>query len=386
MSRNLSRIDIGVFVITLLMVGFGVVLVYSSSFAVASQKFGGADFFLARHCIRVVLALACFIVFINVDYHVWGKLSHGAFIVAIVLLLIVLVLPGHTSINGAKRWIPLGFMRFQASEFALMALIFLMAQKIDEHGEEIREWKKLSGHLVRIGLVCALIVVEPNFSTASIVGITGLVLLFIAGARFRQLGGVVLSLAPLAAAAMLAAPYRRHRLMGFLHFGQSKETIGYQAYQSIVGLGNGGLFGVGLGKGEEKFFFLPEPHTDFIFSIIGEEIGFLGLLMIFALFSLLIYRGARIAFRAPDKLGQILAFGFTFEIALYVLVHAAVNVGLVPTTGIPMPFLSYGGMSLLFTVSSMGILLNISSQCGARLPALHNKFSAGRVAPVKTGI
>jgi cell division protein FtsW len=141
-----------------------------------------------------------------------------------------------------------------------------------------------------------------------------------------------------------------------------KGDIGYQAYQALIGLGNGGMFGVGIGQGDQKYFYLPEPHTDFVFSIMGEELGFLGLVLVLMLFAFIVYCGIKIALSAPDKMGQLMAFGFTFMCAIYVLIHAAVNVGLVPTTGIPLPFLSYGGMSLVFTVGSMGILLNISSQ------------------------
>jgi len=150
--------------------------------------------------------------------------------------------------------------------------------------------------------------------------------------------------------------------MGFLNMADMKDSVGYQAYQALIGLGHGGLFGVGLGQGEQKYFYLPEPHTDFVFSILGEEIGFAGLLVMFLIFGILLYRGMRIASRAPDKMGQVMAFGLSLMLGIYIILHAFVNTGIVPTTGVPLPFLSYGGMSLIFTMSSMGILLNISSQ------------------------
>ena len=157
-------------------------------------------------------------------------------------------------------------------------------------------------------------------------------------------------------------PHSKQRIVNFIHGQDSLQALGYQAYQSIIGLGNGGLFGVGIGKGEQKYFYLPEPHTDFVLSILGEEIGFVGLMMVAAVFGFIIYRGMNIALKAPDRTGQLMAFGFTFAIAMYALLHAGVAVGLVPTTGVPLPFISYGGMGLIFTVCSMGIVLNISGQ------------------------
>jgi cell division protein FtsW len=157
-------------------------------------------------------------------------------------------------------------------------------------------------------------------------------------------------------------PHSKLRLVEFLHREDNIQTLGYQVYQSLIGLGNGGLFGVGIGKGEQKFFYLPEPHTDFVISILGEEIGFVGLMVVVAVFAFIVYRGMKITQQAPDRMGQLMGFGFTFAIAVYALFHAGVAVGLLPTTGVPLPFISYGGMSLVFMVCSMGIVLNISSQ------------------------
>ena len=167
---------------------------------------------------------------------------------------------------------------------------------------------------------------------------------------------------PVAALLVLRTPYRRARIMGYLGLHQHSDGIGYQAFQSLVGLGNGGLFGVGLGRGEQKYFYLPEPHTDFIFSILGEEIGFIGLLVVIGVMGFIVYRGMRIALAAPDRMGRAMAFAFTLAVALYAVINASVASGLVPTTGLPMPFLSYGGMSLILTMCSMGIVLNVSTR------------------------
>jgi cell division protein FtsW len=362
MTARLTRIDLGLFIATLVMVGLSIVMVYSSSFAVAQSKFGGSDFFLARQLVRAGLALCCFMVFINVDYHFWGKYSGIGFIGVIALLVYVLVAPSSHLINGARRWISFGFLQFQVSELALLVLVAFLAAKLSQTGEEIRNGKKFMLFLVKIGILCGLICLEPNFSTAALVALLGITILFVAGAKISHLAALAGAAIPFAVFVAFGAGYRRQRILAFLNMSDHKNDIGYQAHQALIGLGNGGLFGVGIGQGGQKYFYLPEPHTDFVFSIFGEEMGFVGLVLVLMLFAFIVYCGIKAALSAPDKMGQLMAFGFTFVLSIYVLIHAAVNVGLVPTTGIPLPFLSYGGMGLLFTVSSMGILLNISSQ------------------------
>ncbi len=362
MTERFTKIDKGILITSLLMLGFGIVFVYSSSFAIAKQNFGGSDYFLARHIIRAVFALVCFVVFMNIDYHVIGKYSGIAYIIAIVMLVYVLILPDSTAINGAKRWISIGAIRFQVSEFARMVLIITLAVQFDKYGDRIREGKVFIQQIVRIGIICILIMAEPDFSTALLIGCITLCILFVSGAKTLHIVGIICSIIPFAIIAVTTSAYRYKRVLGFINRTETKENIGYQAYQSLIGLGHGGFFGTGLGQGEQKYFFLPEPHTDFVFSILGEEVGFVGLLVVFALFSVIVLRGMRIALKAPDKMGQVMAFGLTFMVGIYVVLHACVNTGIVPTTGLPLPFLSYGGMSLIFTMSSMGILLNISSQ------------------------
>ncbi len=362
MIGRYGRMDMGLFVATLILLGFGIVLVYSSSFAVAQKDFGGADFFLSRQTVRALLALVCFMFFINIDYHVWGKYSGIIYIAAICLLVYVLMLPDSHALKGAKRWITLGSIRFQVSDFARMALVLTLSKKCSEENGDPKTFKALLPHLARIGIICGLIVLEPDFSTSSIIALAAVTILFVAGAKLHHLLGLGSLLIPVAIGLVLKTPYRLARIMGYLNMAEKKDSIGYQVFQSLIGFGNGGLFGTGLGRGEQKYFYLPEPYTDFILSVLGEEFGFIGIMLVFGLFSFVVYRGIRIALSAPDKMGQFMAFGFTFIIAIYALVHSGVATGLVPPTGIPMPFLSYGGMSLIFTMCSMGILLNISSQ------------------------
>lgn len=382
LKNRMAQVDMSLFAAVLVLLGFGIVLVYSSSFAVAEHKFGGADFFLVRQSIRALLALTGFMLFINIDYHVWGKLGNLIYVFALVLLGIVLLLPDTSVVNGAKRWLSIGPISFQVSDFARMALILVIARNCENAGSQIREWKVFVKNLILIGIVCGMILLEPNFSTALILGTIGLSMMFLSGAKFAHIASLALSIVPIAIYLVLGTPYRRARWLGYINMAEKKESIGYQAYQSLIGLGNGGLFGVGLGKGEQKFFYLPEPHTDFAISILGEEIGFIGLMIVGALFVFVIYRGMRISLQASDKLGQIMAFGFTLVIALYGLMHAFVGTGLIPTTGIPLPFLSYGGMSLVFMMSSMGIVLNISSKTRP-LAEVQKSFKGERISRIR---
>jgi cell division protein FtsW len=361
-NERILKIDWSVCAFSLLLLGFGIVFVYSSSFAVAQQRFGGADFFLGRQVIRALLGLACLVFFVNLDYHILGRMGNLAYVAAIGLLVFVLTLPDSHAVNGAKRWVNLGVFSIQASDFARIALILMLAKRIDRAGDAIRDLRVLGELMAKIGIVCVLVVLEPDFSTAALIAAVGIAMLYAAGARFIHMAAFGAALLPLAILGVTSASYRLQRLMGFLHMSSHKNDLGYQAYQALIGLGHGGLVGVGLGEGNQKLFYVPEPHTDFVFSILGEEIGFLGLIGILLVFAFIVYRCVRIAINAPDRMGQSMAFGLTLALGLYVLVHAFVNTGLAPTTGVPLPFLSYGGMSLVFTMSSIGILLNISSQ------------------------
>jgi len=360
MSKG-AKMDTGLFVATLLLLGLGIVLVYSSSFAVAYGKNIGANYFLFRQVTRALIALLLFTFFINVDYRFLSKYSGVIYIFAVALLASVLFLPESQTINGARRWITVLGVRFQVSDFARMALIIFLAKKCGDENAEFNGWRSLVPHYIRIGVICALVVLEPDFSTGVIIAGIAIAMLFVAGVRPRYILGTALALLPIIVILIKSAPYRMKRLAGFLNMQEQGQGAGYQVAQSIVGLGRGGFLGAGLGKGEQKYFYLPEPHTDFILSVLGEEFGFIGVMLVFMIFAFIVYRGFSISLNAPDRTGQIMAFGFTMAIASYMLVHASVVTGLLPPTGIPMPFLSYGGMSLIFTMSSMGILLNISS-------------------------
>lgn len=356
MKNRMAQMDMGLFTALLVMMGFGLVLVYSSSFAIAQQHY------LVSQASRALLGIAVFMIVVNVDYHIWGKLSNLILVLALLLLVAVLLLPDSYSVNGAKRWFPLGPLNFQVSDFARVAIILAIARSCEKAGDSIVNLRVFINMLIKIGIVCVLILAEPNMSTAVIIGTVTMAMVYLSGAKTAHIASLFLAVIPVAIALILKTPYRLKRLLAYMDGSGSKSSVGYQTYQSLIGLGNGGLFGVGLGKGEQKYFYLPEPHTDFAISILGEELGFIGLMIIFGLFTFIIWRGMKAALHAPDKMGQLMAFGFTTVVAIYTLIHAFVGSGLIPTTGIPLPFLSFGGMNMIFMMLSMGIVLNISSQ------------------------
>ncbi|MBN1980308.1 MAG: cell division protein FtsW [Chitinivibrionales bacterium] len=374
MVQKFSKIDSVILIIALLLFCCGVVFVYSSSFAIAQMHQGRATFFLSQHATRGLIALVFLYIFMHIDYHFLGRISNVLYCIVLVLLITVLLLPDSAAINGAKRWLSLGPIRFQVSDLGRITLILLLARNAEKMGDRITESKVLVQMLIKVALICILIALEPNFSTAAIIAILGLSMMYVAGARIKHIFAIFLMVFPFAVSAALSHKYIllrvaefTSRIFGSSHGVSTSKQVAYQSQQALIGLGNGGLCGVGIGQGQQKYFYLPEPHTDFVFSILGEEMGFIGLAVVLTLFAILLYRGFQVSLTATDRMGQTMAFGITFVIGLYLLLHTFVNTGIVPTTGVPLPFLSYGGMSLIFTMSSIGILLNISSQTAVKV-------------------
>lgn len=363
MKKLSISMDLWLLGATMALVGIGVVMVYSASFAVAGEKFGGGSFFIFRHLARLGLGLVGFFIAVNLDYHKWASFDKILLGIGLLCLALLIVNPNVGEINGARRWIRVGGFSFQPSELMKLVLILFMARSLGTHQHELSDFRKgLLPHLALVGVSAGLIALEPNFSTAMLITLILMTMIFLAGARLHHLVGITLALIPLAYVVMLQAPYRRARVMAFLDPGTHVKSLGYQAHQAIVGLGAGGFFGSGLGESRQKLFYLPEPYTDFVFAVLGEELGFLGGLLVIGLFLVIGWRGLRIALRAPDQYGYLLAAGITTMLTIYAFFHIGVVTSLLPTTGIPMPFVSYGGMSLVFTMTAMGILLNISGQ------------------------
>lgn len=362
MRSQRNHIDLPVFVAVMILMVLSLGVVYSASSTWALEKFGESGHLLGSHAVKVLAGLAMMFVFMNVNYKVYKKVTKPALILAAVVLVVTLGLGGE--VKGATRWLRLGGFGFQPSEFAKYALIFHLCALISEKGERIKDFR--TGFLpmmIWIGLVTVLVLAQPNFSNGAMIFGISLVMLFIGRAKPLHIGAALVSLVPLLMIYMLSAEYRMRRIMSFFEGAGSSGAKGnYQLWQGIIGFGNGGIFGLGPGQSRQRDFFLPESYGDFVFSIVGEEYGLIGTLFIMGLFLIIMLRGMKIARHARDDFGRHLAVGITASISLYALINAGVTLGILPTTGLPMPFVSYGGSSMFFSAIVIGVLLNISSQ------------------------
>jgi cell division protein FtsW len=360
MPRRLAP-DVWLFGVAIVLLAAGVVMVYSASAIVAADRFQDPYFFLKKQLFWAVIGAACLWMAIRLDYRRLEHLVLPLLIFAGVLLVLVLVSPFGQTINGTRRWIRLGPVSFQPAELAKLALVLYLAAFLAKKGEAIAEFRRgLLPPLAVAGVLAALVLAQPDLGTCLTLVTLTFTLLFLAGGRVRHLGLILLAALPTLALAIWVAPYRVRRIIAFLDPWSDPRGSGFQIIQSWLALGNGGLFGQGIGASRQKLFYLPESHTDFIFAIVGEELGFVGATTIVALFAILIWRGLRIGLRAPDPFGGYLAIGITVLIATQTLVNLGVVTGLLPTKGLPLPFISFGGSALLVTLLSTGVLLNIS--------------------------
>jgi len=335
-------------------------MVYSASAILALEKFGSTTFFAKRQAIWAIISLSLILVLTRIDYHKFEKLSPFVLLVSLSLLVAVLFVP---STRGASRWIKFGPATFQPSELFKYVLILFMAHSLSKRKGKIKELRfVLLPYFVILGIALLLIMRQPHLGAVLLLSAVVFGMLFVAGAKIRHL---LLIIAPLILGVFILvffAGYKKGRVDDYLKSLKDPLEGSYQMKQSVLALSSGEILGVGPGEGKAKLFFLPEPHTDFIFATTGEELGFAGASAILILFFLLTARGMSIARKASDDFGYLLAFGITFSIFVGVLINAGVVVGLLPTTGLPMPFLSYGGSSLVFSTAAIGILLNISRQ------------------------
>ena len=338
---------------------FSLALVYSASAAVGVWKFGSSQYFLERHAVRVGLSIVLLLVCAWVDYRHWQRLSGLLLWIGIGLLLLVLVLG--EPVKGAARWLQIGPLHFQPSEYIKFALLLHMARLLAQE-PVARRPPSAKRPLVWLLLCCALIAAQPNASVAVLLALVGMLLLLSGGVRWTTLSGVALLGVLALGVYLVAAPYRMARLASFFE----GETLPYQARQALLAFGHGGILGVGPGQSVQRELFLPEAYGDFVFAIVGEEYGIVGTTVVILAFAVLLWRGMRVAQRAPDAFGFLLALGITATFGLYAVVHMAVTTGLLPVTGIPLPFVSYGGSSIFFSAAAAGVLLNIGRQ--AQMP------------------
>ncbi|MBR9975731.1 MAG: cell division protein FtsW [Bacteroidetes bacterium] len=359
MKQRTGHIDLYVFLSVLALMLFSVGVVYSASVSISGARHDGDYNFLFRnHSIRVILGVAALFVGMFVDYHFYKGISKILLLAAIALLAYTLI--GGTVVKGAQRWVSLGPLSFQPSEFAKFALVIHLAVLLDAKQKYIHEFRDgFMPLLVWIVTVVGLVFLQPNFSTGTIILGLSFMVLFVGRVNLRHLVGIGLAGIPVVMVYAVSATYRWNRIMA--HFtGEGGATGNYQVEQAIIGLGSGGLFGVGMGMSKQRELFLPESYTDFIFAIVGEEYGFIGAALVMVLFAVIMIRGMKIAKRATDDLGRFMAVGITCTITVYAIINAMVTTGLLPTTGLPMPLLSYGGTTIIFTAYALGILINIS--------------------------
>ena len=356
-----KSLDFILFFSVIALLSFGVIMVYSSSAVSAYVNFNDSYYFFKRQIIWVTLGIIAMLFTLSIDYHVWRKLAVPILIVTLVLLILVLIPGLGKVVNGARRWLGFGSLYLQPSEIAKLSMVLFCSASLARHQEKITSFVKgLVPQLLILLLVFGLILKEPDLGTAMAIGGTIFVLLFTAGAKISHLTSLgVIGVVGIIAAIILE-PYRLKRLLAFSNPWADPLDTGYHIIQSLYALGSGGLFGVGLGRSREKFLYLPEPHTDFIFAILGEELGFIGTITVILLFFLFAWRGFKVAISAPDIYGSILAAGLTTMIVMQALMNIAVVTASMPVTGIPLPFISFGGSALIFTLAGVGILLNIS--------------------------
>ncbi len=355
-----SKPDYLLFMVVLVLMATGVVMVYSASAILALEKLGSTTHFAKRQAIWALISLGLILALTKIDYHRWQRLSPIVLVFSLILLAAVLFVP---STRGASRWIRFGPAAFQPSELFKYALILFMAYSLSKKGKDLRELKFiLLPYFLILGVASGLILKQPHLGAVLLLSVIALGMLFVAGAKIRHLLLVIAPVAICVLVLVFVVGYKRARVDDYLSSVENPLEGSYQMKQSVLALGSGEILGAGPGEGKAKLFFLPEPHTDFIFATTGEELGFLGTSTVLILFLILGTRGMAIARKAPDDFGYLLAFGITYSIFVGFLINAGVVVGLLPTTGLPMPFLSYGGSSLVFTAAAIGILLNISRQ------------------------
>ena len=359
----MRKMNLILLIFVIMLAIFGVVMIYSASFVWAEYKFDDPYKFVKMQSIFLIAGIIIMFILSKIDYHVYYKYANIILLVCAILLILVLI-PGIGSIrNGSRSWFGIGSLGIQPSEFAKIGLIIYVAKYLTNNNRIMNSIiKGVFPILGIIGFFFILIMLEPDFGTAMVITITLIVLIFVSGVKisffvkvgFAGILGII--------GIIVAAPYRVKRIISFLNPWSDPLGSGYQIIQSLYAIGPGGLLGQGFLKSRQKYFYLPEPQTDFIFSIISEELGFLGIVIVSIMFIFIFYQGISISLKCKDLFGKYLSFGLIFGLIIQSILNLMVVVGLIPVTGVTLPFLSYGGSSLLVSLASIGILLNISKK------------------------
>lgn len=385
MTERRPSYDPLLLVAVLSLVGFGLVMVYSASAITAQDKLGDSFYFLKRQATAAGVGLLAMAVAMKLGYRRMARLAYPLLIVTIILLVLVLIPGLGTTVGGAKRWLRMPGISIQPAEIAKVSWVIYLAYSLAKKREKVKHFSiGFVPHLGLAGLLVLLCMMEPDFGSSVALLFLMFVMLFAAGAKLSYILGMVLAAIPFAYVAIASSPYRMKRITAFLDPWANRQGSGYQVAESLMSIGSGGLTGLGLGDGRQKLFFLPEAHTDFIFAIVGEELGLLGVGFLISLYGIVIWRGLRAALNATEAFGTYLGLGVVSLIAFQACVNMAVAMGAVPTKGLTLPFISYGGSSLIVLMGAAGLLLSISAtaETGARRKASVVKT---RSNPIPTG-
>ena len=349
------------FMIVMVLVAIGIVMIYSASAIYANDRMQDSLYFIKRHLIYLLAGIFMMLVAMAVDIQTLKKYAKPLMAFSALLLVLVLIPHIGKETSGARRWFKIVPLNFQPSEFAKIAIMIYLADLLSRKEKTIRSF--LHGYLppvLVLGLVLGLVLLEPDLGTAIAISTVGMIMLFVSCVRPLYIFASILASIPALYMLLFRVPYRRKRMIIFLNPWSDKRGAGFQIIQSFIALGSGGLLGVGLGQSKQKLFYLPASHTDFIFSIIGEELGFLGAASVVVLFILFVWEGMKITFRAYGQFEKLLSMALVCLIALEAVINIGVTAGALPTKGLPLPFISYGGTSLIFHLTAVGLLLNIA--------------------------
>jgi len=361
--RQSINYDIQLLFPVLFLVGIGIVMVYSASSALALKKFGSGYYFLKKQAIFALLGIVVLVTCRHFPYRFYRSLTYPFLVFSVILLAAIKLSGFGYSAGGSARWLRFGAFSFQPSEFVRFALVIYLAYSMDKKKDKLQDfYVGFMPHILVLGILSALILIQPDFGSVLILGAVTWIMLFVGGVRLLHLFSALMVILPILGYFMISAEYRIKRLMTFLNPWKYPSDAGYQVVHSLMAFGTGGIWGTGIGNGYQKLFYLPEPHTDFIFSVIGEELGLMGVLIILGLYVLIFWRGIWIARNTEDSFGAFMAVGLTAAIGLQVCVNMGVALGLLPTKGLTLPFLSYGGSSLLMNMAAIGILMNIEAK------------------------
>ncbi len=360
-----GKLDITFLSFVLILLTIGLVMLFSASYAYSYEYYGNSYKFIVKQAFFAAFGIAAMFIFSKIDYHVWRKLSWVIYIVTLGLLVFLLAVPPMVSGMNVKRWFAVGPVSFQPSEIAKFAIVILFSTLISANQKLMNNWKFIVFLLGVLGVTCLLVVLEPHLSATLLIAAIGIVLIYVGGLNRKVvIGGLIIAVAGIVLVIITQST-------GFISYGADRikywrdpwaDAIGegFQTIQSLLAIGSGGILGRGIGMSRQKYLWVPEPHNDFIFSIVCEELGLVGAIIIILLFALLVWRGFTIAMRSADKFGSMLAIGLTFQVGLQAMLNIWVVTNTIPNTGISLPFFSYGGTSLLILLAEMGIVLSVS--------------------------